>query len=650
MFDARAEWLEPDGLGGFASGTVSGARTRRYHALLLSAAEGSRSLARFALVNGVEAWIEMEGKHTAVSSQRYVPDVTHPDGAERLERFARDPWPTWRYRIDDDVYLEQEIIGVRGAPLVALGWRLVGARSPARLVVRPLLSGRDLHATHHANFVFRFDADGGGGRWSWHPYDGIPRIVTLTNGEYRHDPVWYRGFQYDEERARGLDFTEDLASPGDLTWDMADGAEAVLLLAAAGAQSEAILGEGTAESAMKNIRARERLRRSRFASTLHRSAEDYLITRNGSRTIIAGYPWFTDWGRDTFIAMRGLCIETGRLSDAKQILLDWSAYVSEGMLPNLFPEHGNAPEYNSVDASLWYVIAAGDFLRAADSRGRGITKQERAAISDAVRAIVEGYARGTRFNIHADVDGLLAAGETGAVPTQLTWMDAKVGDRVFTPRVGKPVEVQALWINALFVLDELSLGSPELLRTLDRARSSFMERFWNAEGGYLFDVIDVDHVRGTADARFRPNQIFAAGGLPHSLIDGDRARRVVDAVEARLLTPIGLRSLAPGEPGYVARYEGGPAERDAAYHQGTVWPWLIGPFVEAWLRVRGNTPDARAEAHARFLLPLLAHLDEAGLGHVSEITDAESPFAPRGCPFQAWSVGALFTKGLGAGG
>ncbi|MDQ6827282.1 MAG: amylo-alpha-1,6-glucosidase [Gemmatimonadota bacterium] len=650
MPDTRAEWLEADGLGGFASGTVGGVRTRRYHALLLSAAEGTRSLARFALVNGVEAWVEMNGKHIPISSQRYLTDITHPDGIDRIEQFTREPWPKWTYRIDDGVHIEQEIIGVRGAPVVALAWRLVGARSPARLVVRPLLSGRDLHSTHRANFVFRFDADGGGGRWSWHPYDGVPRIVSLTNGEYRHDPVWYRGFQYDDERARGLDFTEDLASPGDLTWEMADGGEAILLFAAAGAQSDAIIGEGTPESAMRKVRGRERLRRSRFTSTLHRSAEDYLITRNGSRTIIAGYPWFTDWGRDTFIAMRGLCIETGRLTDARQILLDWSAYVSQGMLPNLFPEHGHAPEYNSVDASLWYVIAAGDFLRAAESRARAVTKKDRAAIGDAVRAIVEGYARGTRFGIRADDDGLLAAGETGAVPTQLTWMDAKVGDRVFTPRVGKPVEVQALWINALFVLDELSLGTPELLRTLDRARASFTERFWNAAGGYLYDVIDVEHVRGATDTRFRPNQIFAAGGLPHALLDADRAREVVDAVEARLLTPIGLRSLAPGEPGYVPHYEGGPAERDAAYHQGTVWPWLIGPFVEAWLHVRGNTPAARAEARARFLPPLLAHLDTAGLGHVSEIADADAPFTPRGCPFQAWSLGALLTKGLGVRG
>jgi glycogen debranching enzyme len=258
---------------------------------------------------------------------------------------------------------------------------------------------------------------------------------------------------------------------------------------------------------------------------------------------------------------------------------------------------------------------------------------DRARIWNAINAILEGYAAGTRFGIKADEDGLLAAGRPGA---QLTWMDARVGDRVITPRIGKPVEIQALWINALWIG---AIASPRWTDLFKRAFASFERRFWNSSDGALYDVIDVDHVRGAVDASFRPNQIFAVGGLPLPLIDGDRARLVVDAVERHLWTPIGLRSLAPADPAYVGRYSGGVADRDGAYHQGTVWPWLLGAFVEAWVRTRGGTDDARVEARARFLEPLLAGLDAAGLNHLPEVAGGDAPHTPGGCPFQAWSVG-----------
>jgi predicted glycogen debranching enzyme len=298
------------------------------------------------------------------------------------------------------------------------------------------------------------------------------------------------------------------------------------------------------------------------------------------------------------------------------------------MLPNRFSDRGEPPEYNSVDAALWYVIAVHELLARAE-----VEPAAHARLTDAVAAILDGYARGTRHGIHLDDDGLLAAGAPGL---QLTWMDAKVGDRVITPRIGKPVEVQALWLNALHLG---GAGSARWAPVLARGRATFAARFWNAATGCLHDVVDVDHRPGVVDATIRPNQILAVGGLPLALLDEERARAVVDVVEARLWTPLGLRSLAPGEPGYVPHYEGGVAERDGAYHQGTAWPWLLGPFVDAWLRVHGDTPARRQEARARFLAPLLAHLDEAGLGHVSEIADAEPPHTPRGCPFQAWSVG-----------
>ena len=611
-----AEWLEADGLGGFASGTVSGLRSRRYHAILLAAT--TPPAGRVVLVNGFEAWLEAPGGTHALTSQHYTPDVIHPDGAQRIESFDPEPWPSWVFRLPDGSRIEHGIFVHPGAPVSFLYWRL--REGPGgTLAVRPLLSGRDYHALHHENPAFRFDAEVSGDRVAWRPYLGLPAIVARSNGAYVHRSDWYRNFLYAEERARGLDHVEDLASPGIFRWDLSRG-EAHWTLAA---------GEREAAADLASVRAVEARRRRRFPSRLHRAADAYLVRRGSGKTIVAGYPWFTDWGRDTFIALRGLCVATGRIEDARAILLEWAGAVSEGMLPNRFPDHGEAPEFNAVDAALWYVVAVREFLQAAKRVG----PRDRRALEGAVEAILAGYARGTRYGIHAGDDGLLAAGEFGV---QLTWMDAKVGDWVVTPRIGKPVEVQALWLNALRIGSAFSERWAALCA---KGQAAFAARFWNEPAGALYDVVDVDHRPGTADPTFRPNQIFAIGGLPFALLDGERARRVVDAVEARLLTPLGLRSLAPDEAGYAPRYEGGVRERDGAYHQGTVWPWLMGAFVEAWVRVRGGTAETKREARARFLDPLLAHLDDAGLGHLPEIADGEAPHTPRGCPFQAWSVG-----------
>jgi predicted glycogen debranching enzyme len=358
------------------------------------------------------------------------------------------------------------------------------------------------------------------------------------------------------------------------------------------------------------------------------------VRRGAGHSIVAGYPWFTDWGRDTFIALRGLCLAGGRLDAAREIALAWADTVSDGMLPNRFVDDGEPPEFNAVDASLWYVVAVCETLARS---GQAVAGAERARLAAAVAAILDGYQKGTRYGIRVEGDGLVAAGEPGV---QLTWMDARVGARVITPRSGKPVEVQALWVNALR-LAGAAFARADWSALAARAQASFDARFWNERTGCLFDVVDDAHRPGVCDAAVRPNQILAVGGLPHALLDGARARRVVDVVEAKLWTPLGLRSLAPGEPGYAPRYAGGPEERDAVYHQGTAWAWLLGPFVEAWVRVRGSQPAAKREARERFVAPLLAHLGEAGLGHVSEIADAEPPHTPRGCPFQAWSTGEL---------
>ncbi|TMQ73010.1 MAG: glycogen debranching protein [Candidatus Eisenbacteria bacterium] len=627
--DEHHEWLEADGLGGFASGTATGIRTRRYHAWLLAAA--GVPTRRFALVQGCEAWAETDAGRFALTSQRYQPGVVHPDGVTRIERFTAEPWPTWTLRLPGGVRIAHELFVRRGLPLVVASWRRLSGPKPVRLAVRPLFSGRDPHALHHENPAFRFAPEPRDGRLVWRPYEGLPEVAMATNGRYQHAPEWYRRFLYTEERARGLDEDEDLASPGLIHWDLSSG-EALCVLAAHDAATAAAMTGAAPVSLVRRLRAAER-RRRRGAARLERAADDYLVRRGTGLTVVAGYPWFGDWGRDTFIALRGLCLATGRLEAARSILSAWSGTVSEGMVPNRFADHDDAPEFNSVDASLWFVIAVHESLAAATAAGRPVASRERTRLLDAVEAILAGYTNGTRYGIHLDDDGLLAAGEAGV---QLTWMDATVGGRAVTPRIGKPVEVQALWLNAL----RLSAGaSVQRRRQFESGRESFRRRFWDEARGGLYDVVDVDHRPGAVDATVRPNQIFAVGGLPHPLIDGTQARAVTDLVERRLWTPLGLRSLAPDEPGYALRYEGGEVERNQAYHQGTVWPWLAGPFVEAWVRVRGGGREAKQVARTRFLEPLLRHLDGAGVGHLPEIADAEPPHTPRGCPFQAWSVG-----------
>jgi glycogen debranching enzyme len=706
--DREAEWLEPDGLGGFASGTIGGVRTRRYHALLLVAR--TPPTGRLVLVNGFDAWVRLGGQRgqgaqsLALSSQLYTPGVVAPDGADRIAAFTADPWPSWTFDLGGGVRLDQEIFVPQGSAAVAVSWRLRQPAPPAELTVRPFLSGRDYHALHHENPVCRFEPEGRGPLRVFRPYADVPAVTVFANGGYVHEPLWYRSFLYRQEVERGLDAVEDLASPGTWRWDLARG-EAIWILAAEGQE----LPAGSPAACLGIFRGAERRRRQALGGPLRRAGDAYLVRRDGGRTIVAGYPWFTDWGRDTFIALRGLCLATGRLQEAAAILLAWSRVVSQGMLPNRFPDDGSAPEYNSVDASLWFVVAVEGLLSAAaGARGRNgaagaagamgvvgaaaavgaaagggavaalgtaaassatvasggaaapgavaaagngvgggvggaagvLAAAERQVLLDAVEAVLAGYAAGTRYGIHAAEDGLLAAGQPGS---QLTWMDARVDGAAITPRCGKPVEVQALWIHALAAG---AVASPRWRALHQQARTAFEARFWNEAAGCLYDVVDVDHRCGAVDGAMRPNQILAVGGLPTVLLSPERARRVVDAVEGRLWTPLGLRSLAPGEPGYRPRYEGDPRARDAAYHQGTAWPWLLGAFVEAWVRVRGGSAEAKRQARERFLAPLAAQAEVHGGGHLPEIADGESPFRPRGCPFQAWSTGELLRLAL----
>jgi len=608
------EWLEADGQGGFACGTAGTIRDRRYHGLLLTCR--TPPTGRVMLVNGIDAWIEQASGVTPIAGQRYVPDVVYPDLSGILVSFAPEPWPSWVFRLPDGSQVQQDVLVDPVSGGTILRWR--GVPDDAVLHVRPLLSVRDYHALSHENGAFDFGFSAAGGNVAWRPYAGQPAVSALTNGAYRRDPCWYRQFLYLRERDRGLDCVEDLASPGVFSWVAAAG-DAVMILRA---------GDGLAVRAGPAVAravADETARRAAVTDRLLRAAAAYPVDRGGGRTIVAGYPWFTDWGRDTFISLRGLLLGTGRVAEAEAVLLGWAGQVSEGMLPNRFGD-GDAPEYNTADASLWFVVAVHDLLLQPE-----IGAGTRDRLLGAMEAILAGHVKGTRFGIGMDADGLLRAGVAGQ---QLTWMDAKVGDWVVTPRIGKPVEIQALWFNALRIA---SAWSPNWGNLADRAQESFLRRFPDASSGGLVDVVDAGHEAGAVDASLRPNQIFAVGGLPFPLLEGEAARGVVSLVEEKLLTPLGLRTLSPDDPAYQPRYGGGPLQRDGAYHQGTVWPWLMGPFVEAWLRVHGDAEAART----RFLAPLLAHLDTAGLGHVSEVADGDAPHTPGGCPFQAWSMGEL---------
>jgi glycogen debranching enzyme len=687
------EWLEPDGLGGYASGTAVGLRTRRYHALLLMAT--TPPTGRVVLVNGFDAWVEAGGQRYDLSSQRYLPDVVAPDGRDRLRSFTDDPWPRWVWELTPGVTITQELFvphEISACVLIwtLVGWKPTGPQSVPNLVVRPFLSGRDYHGSHHENRTFRFEAQPQPLGVTWKPYDAMPAVTALSNGAYRAEPYWYRNFLYTREQERGLDCVEDLGSPGTFSIDLR---QPGVLIFAAQPHVEALtrLG-GSAADIARTLVERERKRRGKFVSRLARSADAYLVRReraataDGTRasaeeswaeggwgrtvfdstpdvatlgaaktptpatqtlsdgqtsratsglTIIAGYPWFADWGRDTFIALRGLCLAGGRMNDAAEILSAWAGTISEGMLPNRFPDQAGAPEYNSVDASLWYVVAVDDFLKRSQTDGPPASPALVQKLRGAVQAILTGYFRGTRYGIGCDADGLLRAGVPGE---QLTWMDVKIGDWVVTPRIGKPVEVEAIWLAALKIGGQFDRQWNDVHAS---GLKSFQTRFWNESLGCLYDVVDVDHQAGRVDATVRPNQIFAVGGLPENLLDVKRARRVVDLVEERLWTPFGLRTLDQADPAYAPRYVGGVKERDAAYHRGTVWPWLAGPFIEAWVRVRGDSPQVRAQARTKFLAPLLERLDVAGLGHLPEIADGDAPHTPRGCPFQAWSLGEL---------
>src|SRR5712671_2504117 len=597
-----AEWLETDGLGGFASGTVPGIRTRREHALLLVAP------AHALLVNGLDARVTTPRGMFDISSHHYDPDVVHPEGHRHIESFTTDPWPTWVFRLEGGVRVEHQLFSLRGKPGVVLTWRIVdGAPSGARLMVRPLISGREAHALHHKNPHFRSEAQSSDSFVRWQPYGSQPAILGVSNGTYAHHHLWYHNFVYAEDRARGGDHKEDLGSPGIFHFDLARG-EAVLVLttdeglkamkAAAPAIAAGLPGflgraDRGPEGTLNVLRDEERVSRAAFPTALHRAAEAYLVHRGDGVAIVADYPGQDAPPEETFTALRGLCLASGRIEEGRQILLEWARAFAKGAF--------------SMRASLWFSVAAHDYIEAANASRRRVSAPDRKSLNGAIGAILEACVEGARDRARMDEDGLLAAGEPG------------------TLRAGKAVDVQALWLNALRVAREVA---PRWAELYERGRASFERRFWNEEAASLRDVVDVDHERGTADATIRVHQIFAVGGLPYAVLDGDRARRVVNLAEARFLTPVGLRAAAAGDGAGDSAPDADPS---------IAYPWLLGPFVEAWVRVRGASPEAKREARERFLAPLLERAT-AAFGHLPEAMDAEPPHGRRGAPFHARSV------------
>jgi predicted glycogen debranching enzyme len=628
---SRREWLETNGLGGFASSTVAGVNTRRYHGLLVAATKPP--VGRMVLLSKLEETLVVSGRRYDLSTNRYS-GATHPQGYRYLKEFRQDPFPVFVYQIED-VELEKSVFMAHGenTTLIRYALRRSGG-GICSLELRPLIAFRDYHSTTHENGALNPSFEVSPGSVKITPYSGLPSLYLCHSlGDVRPGGHWYRNFEYDVERDRGLDFQEDLFNPCVLDFDLEWSASPTVI-----ASTEPHSADAAGSLREREIRRRRAVTASApvendFVPSLVSAADQFIVERGDQSTVIAGYHWFSDWGRDTMIALPGLALATNRPDMARSILLAFAKHVDCGMLPNRFPDAGETPEYNTVDATLWFFEAVRALAEKTGDHGFIL-----ANLYPVLADIILWHECGTRYGIRVDSDGLLRAGEPGA---QLTWMDAKIGDWVVTPRHGKAVEIQALWYNALCVMAELAetygydAASAHYAEMAARAKTSFSRLFWNKALGCLFDVVDGD----ACDASIRPNQILAAS-LHHQMLTPYQAARVVAVVEQHLLTPYGLRSLAPGDPQYRGQYGGDPGRRDSAYHQGTVWPWLLGPFLRAYLRVKGYSTPAKSQAE-RWIAPLLHYQQNQGVGQIPEVFSGDQPHSAGGCMAQAWSVAEL---------
>jgi predicted glycogen debranching enzyme len=635
--EAPREWLVANGLGGYASATIAGTITRRYHGFLIAALPPP--LGRMVVLNDLEAEVERDDG-----------SVVNIEGGGRFVGFTLDMGlPSWRYDLDG-VVIEKSVVVPSRQNIVQSTFRMLGAGKGVRLRLRPYINFRRIEAPASEALAADYTLSVQGQRYEVTAGPNLPTLRLAVVGceapTFTADGGSRLECFYDIEAQRGYDSRGWLWSPGYFSGEVCKERPLTLIAATeawhtvlALSPDDALAFEG--ERSRRLVAMAPSAARIGFAAELVLAADTFVITPVGRiadgararaegdevRTVIAGYHWFTDWGRDTMISLEGLTLSTGRAVEARWILRTFAHYVRDGLIPNLFPEGQNQGLYHTADATLWFFHALHRYV---EHCGDNATLE---LILPILKDIVRRHREGTRFGIKADpADGLLTQGAEGYA---LTWMDAKVGDWVVTPRRGKAVEINALWYNALRLLADWLRAAQdpeadEIAAFADLARASFNRRFWYASGGYLYDVVDGE---SGDDAAFRPNQIFAIS-LAHPVLDPGYWEAVVGAVHAKLVTPLGLRSLAPGEADYKPHYFGDLRARDAAYHQGTVWAWLIGPFIDAWLKVH---PGDRAGAR-RFLDGFEPHLGEAGIGSTSEVFDAEPPFTPRGCIAQAWSV------------
>jgi predicted glycogen debranching enzyme len=634
----RREWWLANGLGGYASGTIAGTLTRRYHGLLI--APVNPPLGRHLVFAKADATLVDGDKEIPLFANRWGDGSIDPEGHLHIESFQLEGrMPVWRYAIGD-VIIEQRIWMEPGANTTYVAYRLVSAPNAPRLFLKLtlLINARDHHGTAtpwQFNPVIECD---GPTLTVQHP-NWFSCVIKARGGTIASRHAWYENFDLSVERERGLEDRDSHLCVGEAMLEL-DTSEWVGLVASLDRNASAYLTE-----AMRRYQAYElgQLKRAKvqvpelvdapdWIDQLVLASDSFVFARPleglpDGESVIAGYPWFGDWGRDTMIALPGLALATGRFDTARRILLTFAQFVDQGMLPNVFPGAGGKPDYNTADAALWYVEAWRAYFET--TRDRVSLKQ----VFPVLQSIIEWHVKGTRYGIGVDgADGLLRAGEPGV---QITWMDAKVGDWVVTPRIGKPVEINALWYNALVAMAELSravgVDATDYMTLAAKAKQGFA-RFVNDATGGLFDVLDGP---SGDDATIRPNQIFAVS-LPATPLERDRQAQVVELCARELLTSYGLRSLNPEHPEYRSQYRGGVWERDGAYHQGPVWAWLLGHFALAEYRVRGDLALALTR-----LEPIRDHLHDAGLGTVSEIFDGAAPHMPRGAPVQAWSVACV---------
>jgi predicted glycogen debranching enzyme len=636
---SRLEWLETNHAGTYAMGTVAGVNTRRYHALLIASL--NPPVNRYSILSRVAERVLVDGKMFELATVQY-PSAVQPHGFERLDEFRIDPFPKWRYRLDS-ILIEKTVCLLDKQQTVLLRYQTTHA---CRLDVRLFMSFRDYHSLTRQNSALKDEVKEEQGRITFAPYETLPPLTIFhCAGAFTPDGIWFLNHEYLRELERGLDFREDLFSPGSLHFDLRPEQPAWFIATLEPDHFPAALGY----SDIQVILAEEAKRRQFNAPTsiqsmLNRALDQFRVVRsNGLPSLMAGYPWFTDWSRDTLISLPALSIAGFPADENKNILSMLLQQRSRGLVPNRFSDRDSTPEYNTADATLWLFIAAHHYLQQTKD-----LEFLRDLLYPAALDILAWHHRGTDYAIRVDpADRLLSC---GTPHTQLTWMDAKVtdaktGDRPVTPRNGKPVEINALWYNALIMTARWAetLG---FARDCERHKSeaqavlaSFQTSFWNAQRGCLYDVVGP----ASRDLRIRPNQLFALS-LPFPMLDHDRARLVVEAVRKHLLTPFGLRTLEPKDAAYHRRFEGGVAERDGSYHQGTVWPWLIGPFIAAYLYAYGESEQELS--FCRNILSQFEHeLRTCCLGSLSEVYDAELPYRPGGCPAQLWSI-AQFIIGL----